>query len=111
MSRSIISDVRIIAHLCPFLFSGPISCFVIRLRSHSWRVDRRLVIHRLLGAGSSSAGNSIDGRIRGIPRRHGLVNWSKKLMIMVRVKGRFLWGRLFYWWGGWLVGILEVLVG
>lgn len=28
MSRSIISDVRMIAHLCPFLFSGVISCSV-----------------------------------------------------------------------------------
>ena len=30
MSKSVISDVRIRAHLWPFLFSGIISCFVIR---------------------------------------------------------------------------------
>lgn len=97
MSRSVISDVRMIAHLCPFLFRGVISCFVIRFKNHSCRVDRRLVIHRLLGEGSSRAGNSMERRIRGIPMRHGLVNWSKKLIIMVRVKGGFLWVRLSCW--------------
>lgn len=30
MSRSIISDVKIRAHLWPFLFNGIISCFVIK---------------------------------------------------------------------------------
>lgn len=30
VSRSIISDVKIRAHLWPFLFSGIISCFVTR---------------------------------------------------------------------------------
>jgi len=41
------SDVRIMAHLCPFLSSGIISCFVIKLMSHNCRVDTRLVTHRL----------------------------------------------------------------
>ena len=74
MSSSIISDVRIRAHLWPLLFSGIISCFVMRCRSHSWRVERRLVTHRLPGVGSSRAGNSIESRISGIPSRHGLAN-------------------------------------
>ena len=30
-SRKIISEVKISAHLWPFLFNGVISCFVIRL--------------------------------------------------------------------------------
>lgn len=34
-SRKTIRDVRIRAHLCPFLSNGIISCFVIRLISHS----------------------------------------------------------------------------
>lgn len=85
--RKIISDVRISAHLCPFLFSGVISCFVMRLMNHSCRVDVRLVIHRLLGDGRSRAGNVIEMRIKGIPKRDGLENWSKKLRFMVRFKG------------------------
>lgn len=50
-------------------------------------MEKRLVIHRLLGVGISRAGNSIDSRISGIPSRHGLVNWSKKVMFMVRFRG------------------------
>lgn len=49
-------------------------------------MERRLVIHRLSGDGSSRAGNSSEIKIRGIPRRHGLVNWSKKLRFMVRLR-------------------------
>lgn len=65
----IIRDVSIRAHLWPLLFSGIISCFVISCRSQDWMVDRRLLIHRLSGDGSSRAGNSSDSVIRGIPRR------------------------------------------
>lgn len=88
-SSSIISDVRISAHLWPGLFSGIISCLVIVLISHSCRVDRRLVIHRLLGVGRRRVGSNIDRRISGIPRRYGLENWSKKVRIMVKFKGCF----------------------
>lgn len=94
MRSSIIRDVRIKAHLWPFLFSGVISCFVIRLANHSCRVERRLLIHRLFGDGSSRAGNSIESRISGMPNKHGLVNWSKKLRFMVRFRRRF-WGLLW----------------
>lgn len=57
---------------------------------HDCRVDKRLVIHRLPGEGRRRAGNSMERRISGIPKRHGLVNWSKKLRFMVRIRGRFL---------------------
>ncbi len=85
--RKIRRDVRIKAHLCPFLSRGIISCFVTRLMNHSWRVDSRLVIHRLSSDGRSRAGNVIEIRISGIPRREGLENWSKKLRFMVRFRG------------------------
>lgn len=39
MSRKTIRDVKIRAHLWPFLFNGVNSCFVVRLRNHSWRVE------------------------------------------------------------------------
>ena len=60
------------------------SC-VIRCRSHSWMVDSRLLIHRLPGDGNNRAGKSRDSRIRGMPSRWGLENWSKKLRFMVRL--------------------------
>uniref|UniRef100_A0A8D2M8N5 Uncharacterized protein n=1 Tax=Zonotrichia albicollis TaxID=44394 RepID=A0A8D2M8N5_ZONAL len=82
--RKIMRDVRIRAHLCPFLSRGIISCFVTRLTNHSWRVESWLVIHRLSRDGSRRAGNVIEMRISGIPRRDGLENWSKKLKFMVR---------------------------
>lgn len=101
MRRNIIKDVRIRAHLWPPLFSGAISCLVIRCENHSWRVESRLVTHRLSGAGSKRAGNNVESRISGIPRRHGLVNWSKKLRFMVRFKEWFWWLWGFYWRVGW----------
>ena len=52
-------------------------------------VERRLVSHRLFGVGRSRAGNSIESRISGIPKRQGLVNWSKKLRFMVRFRAGF----------------------
>lgn len=72
--RKIIREVRIKAHLCPFSFSGVISCLVIRLISQSCKVERRPVIHRLPGIGSRRAGNVREIRIRGIPRSEGLEN-------------------------------------
>lgn len=72
--RKIISDVRIRAHLWPFLFSGIISCFVTRLMNHSCKVESRLVIHRLSRDGRSKAGNVMEIRIRGIPSSDGLEN-------------------------------------
>lgn len=82
-------DVRIRAHLWPFLCRGIISCFVIRLMDHSWRVESRLVIQRFPREGRSRAGNVNEMRIRGIPRNDGLENWSKKLRFMVRFRGLF----------------------
>lgn len=89
VSKSIISDVRIRAHLWPGLFSGIMSCLVIVWVSHSCRVVRRLVTHRLLGVGNNKVGKSMERMISGIPKRQGLENWSKKVRIMVRLKGWF----------------------
>lgn len=86
-SRNTINEVRIRAHLCPFLLRGVISCFVIRLIIHSCRAESRSGIHRLLVDGSRRAGNVIETRIRGIPSSDGLENWSKKLKFMVKVRG------------------------
>lgn len=48
------------------------------------------MIHRVFGEGSRRAGNSNAKRIRGMPSRHGLMNWSKKLKFMVRFMVLFL---------------------
>lgn len=42
--------------------------------------------HRLVGEGNSRVGNSIEIRMSGIPRKQGLVNWSKKLRFMVSLR-------------------------
>ena len=49
------------------------------------------MIHRLVGEGSSKAGNVIASKIRGMPSSCGLVNWSKKLRFMVSFKGGCGW--------------------
>lgn len=77
------------AHLWPGLFNGTMSCLVILLMVHSCKVVRRLVTHRLLGMGRRRAGNSVERRTSGIPRRYGLENWSKKVRIMVKFRGGF----------------------
>ena len=111
-SRNIISEVRIRAHLCPFLFRGIISCFVMRLMDHSCKVDSRLVIHRLSREGSSRAGKVVAIKIRGIPRMEGLENWSKKLRFMVKFRGWCLGLLLiFCWMGGLLIRMSRVWVG
>lgn len=49
------------------------------------------MIHRLFGVGSNRAGNSVEIRTSGIPRKHGLANWLKKLRFMVRLRKWFWW--------------------
>ena len=67
--RNRMSEVNRRAHLWPALFSGFISCFVIRWANQSWIVERRLLIHRCPGEGSRRAGSRRDGRISGMPKR------------------------------------------
>uniref|UniRef100_A0A8D2NDK7 Uncharacterized protein n=1 Tax=Zonotrichia albicollis TaxID=44394 RepID=A0A8D2NDK7_ZONAL len=81
--RKIMRDIKIRAHFC----------FVTRLINHSWKVESRLVIHQLSRDGSRRAGNVIEVRISGIPRRDGLENWSKKLKFMVCAEPH--WGLCF----------------
>lgn len=88
--RKIISDVRIKAHLWPFLSSGIINCFATRLTNHNCKVESWLVIHRLSRDDSRRAGNVTEIRIRGIPNSDGLENSSKKLRFMFRFKGWWL---------------------
>uniref|UniRef100_A0A8D2MA33 Uncharacterized protein n=1 Tax=Zonotrichia albicollis TaxID=44394 RepID=A0A8D2MA33_ZONAL len=90
----IIRNVKIRAHLCPFLSRGIIRCFVTRLINHSWRAEGQLVIYQLSRDGSRRAGNVVEMRISGIPRKDGLENWSEKLKFMVRFRGLCLSGLL-----------------
>lgn len=49
--RKTIREVRIRAHLCPFIFKGMRICWVNRLMNQPWRVSRRLLSHRVDGEG------------------------------------------------------------
>lgn len=49
--------------------------------------------------GYRTQGNAIAMAIRGIPRYVGLINWSKKLSVMVRFRVLFL---VFLCFGGWV---------
>ena len=61
-------------------------------------MENRLVIHRLVGEGSSRVGSSIEIRMSGMPRRWGLANWSKKLRFMVSFRRGCGW----LWWACWM---------
>ena len=66
-----------------------------RLMNQAWRVSRRLFNHRVEGVGNKIHGRRRARAIRGIPRKVGLINWSKKLsamvslMLVLLVFGRF----------------------
>lgn len=54
------------------------------------RVKSRLFSHREEGVGKRSQGNKRARAINGMPRYVGLINWSKKLRIMVSFRALFL---------------------
>ncbi|KIA89456.1 hypothetical protein OA88_23055 [Flavobacterium sp. JRM] len=49
----------------------------------------RLFIQRDEGVGSNTQGSAIATAMSGIPRKEGLANWSKKLVIMVSFRSQF----------------------
>lgn len=53
------------------------------------RVRRRLLSHRVVGLGKRAHGRVSAKAIRGMPRKTGLMNWSKKLSVMVSFKSQF----------------------
>lgn len=84
-----IRAVKIVAHLCPPRFIGCINWYVNRLINQDWRVVRRLLSQRFVGAGKINHGIIIARAINGIPRSEGLKNWSKKLRFMVNFRAQF----------------------
>lgn len=54
-----------------------------------WSVSRRLFSHREVGVGNRSHGRRRAKAIRGMPRYVGVINWSKKLSVMVRFRVLF----------------------
>jgi len=81
-----IRDVKRAAHLWPPGLMGRRSCCAKRLMNQPCKVKSRLFNHRLVGAGNNNQGRLRARAIRGIPRYVGLINWSKKLRIMVRFR-------------------------
>ncbi len=87
--RNSMSEVKRTAHLWPPKLRGRRSCWVKRLINQFWRANIRLFSHR-----GDGVGNRIQGRVRaraikGMPRNTGLINWSKKLSVMVSFRGLF----------------------
>lgn len=52
---------------------------------------KRLLIQREDRVGNKTQGSVRASTIKGIPRNVGLINWSKKLNVIVRLRGLF-WG-------------------
>lgn len=96
--RKSIRDIKIRAHLWPPKLIGKSSWFVNRLINQLSRVKRRLFIQRDVGVGNKSQGSRRARAIKGIPRRTGLINWSKKLSVMVSFRILFLAFLYFGWW-------------
>ena len=81
--RNSIKEVSITAHLWPPRFKGRRSCWVNRLINHPCSVIRRLFSHRAEGVGKRIHGRVSATAMSGMPRYVGLINWSKKLSVMV----------------------------
>lgn len=84
--RNTIREVRRRAHLCPSTFKGKKVCCVNRATNQLWKVSTRLLSQRRVGVGKSTHGRTSAGAIKGIPINQGLINWSKRLRVMVRVR-------------------------
>lgn len=96
--KNTINEVRIKAHLWPPIFKGVKSCDVNWLIDQFCVVKSRLLNHRRAGVGNSNHGRRKAKYMRGMPSRVGLINWSKKLIIMVRIRGIFLAFECFEMW-------------
>lgn len=72
------------AHLCPAGFKGVISSRVNRLMNQLCMLRGRLFSHREVGVGQSKQGSTKASAIRGMSKKTGDANWSKKLSVMVR---------------------------
>ena len=84
--KSTIREVSNTAHLCPGIFTGMKSSYANRPINQFCNVRTRLFNHRVVGAGKRSQGKVRANPIKGTPRNTGLINWSKKLNVMVSFK-------------------------
>lgn len=87
--KKIIKEARRRAHLWPPTFKGWKICCVKLLINQLCRVSRRQLSHRTVGLGKSAQGKASARAIRGMPRKTGLINWSKKLSVMVKIRFQF----------------------
>lgn len=87
--RNSIKEVNKMAHLWPPKLRGRRSCCVNRLMNQLCRASKRLFNHRDVGVGKRIHGRVNARAIRGMPRKTGLINWSKKLSVMVSFKSLF----------------------
>lgn len=85
--KKIINEARIVAHLWPPRLIGRKSWCTNCLMNQFCRVRRWFFTQREEGAGKRTQGKVRARAIRGIPRYTGLINWSKKLSVMVSFRG------------------------
>lgn len=81
--RKSIKEIRRRAHLCPPTLTGSRSCLIKVLENQFWKVSRRLFKRRLQGVGYKIQGRAMASIIKGTPNSSGLINWSKRLVIMI----------------------------
>ena len=87
--KNTIREARRRAHLWPPTFRGWKICCVKLLINQLCRVNRRQLSHRTVGLGKRTQGSANAKAARGMPRKTGLINWSKKLSAMVRIRFQF----------------------
>ena len=78
-----IKEVRRTAHLCPGRLTGMKSSWANRPMNQFCNVSSRLFNQRVVGVGNRIHGSVRASAIKGMPRNTGLINWSKKLSVMV----------------------------
>ena len=81
-----INEANRTAHLCPGKLTGINSSRVSRPMNQFCSVNNRLLSHRVVGVGNRSQGKVKARAIKGMPKYTGLINWSKKLSVMVSFK-------------------------
>jgi len=81
--RKSIREVSRTAHLCPGRLTGMKSSWANRPMNQFCSVSSRLFNHRVVGVGKRIQGRVKAKAIKGMPRNTGLINWSKKLSVMV----------------------------
>lgn len=81
--RNTIKEANSKAHLWAPLFKGAKSCCVNWPINCAWRAETRFFSHPAVGVGYKTQGSVKAIMFNGIPKKTGLINWSKNPNAMV----------------------------